>query len=243
MSAASDRHEKMVADALDNLGLVTASRPSVGTEYADVLIEEYNGKKVNTWLEVKMSHTDNLSNPRVFYNHGRWQTTYKTPAAKTAIDVLNGSPQAKQFVKDVATFANIDPSRVEIPTTKGGLRDPNAVPLDLMKAYFDQPGITRYIAKVDNFNMGKVVTLHYTIGKKEPAYYMQAGDDFYQISRKNPLSLSNQIPVLSGKGEFKVRVATRSKFYEVQAEIKIMKLPNSSWSVLPNSGKKNPFII
>ena len=41
MSAASDRHEKMVADALDNLGLVTASRPSVGTEYADVLIEEY----------------------------------------------------------------------------------------------------------------------------------------------------------------------------------------------------------
>ena len=59
-------HEKMVADAIDNLGLVTASRPSVGTEYADVLIEEYKGKKVNTWLEVKMSHTDNLSNPRVF---------------------------------------------------------------------------------------------------------------------------------------------------------------------------------
>lgn len=49
---------------------------------------------------------------------------------------------------------------------------------------------------------------------------MQAGDDFYRISKTDPLKLGNDIPLLAGKGDFKVRVSTRSEFYEVQAEIK-----------------------
>jgi hypothetical protein len=73
---------------------------------------------------------------------------------------------------------------------------------------------------------------------------MQAGDDFYMISKKDPLGIgSHRLPVLSGFGDFKVRVATRSDFYEVQAEIKITKMPNSDYSLKPGTRKKNPFLI
>ena len=110
-----------------------------------------------------------------------------------------------------------------------------------MKEYFDQPGVNRYIATESNVNLGKIVTDHYLKGKAEPAYYMQAGDDFYMIGTKNPLNLPRDIPVLQGNGPFKVRIATRSQFYEVQAEIKIDSMPKSKYSCKPGTKKKNPF--
>ncbi len=238
MSAASDKFENDVAKNINKIPGVTAKRPKVSTEYSDVLME-YNRTKV--WIEVKMSHTDNLSNPRVFYKNGKWQTTYSTPAAKHTVDILNRSAQAKKFIKDIAKFSGIPEKIIKIPTTKSGLKEEGAVPLKIMKAYFDQPSINRYIANEENYNLGDVVTEHYTIGKAEPAYYMQAGDDFYMISKKNPLKIKG-LPVLTGSGDFKVRVATRSEFYEVQAEIKIKKMPVSKFSVAPGTKKDNPFL-
>ena len=110
-----------------------------------------------------------------------------------------------------------------------------------MKSYFNQSNINKYIHKQENFGIGDLVTKHYTKGKKEPAYYMQADDDFYRISNTNPLNLPNDIPLLSGDGDFKVRVSTRTMFYEVQAEIKIKTMPFSKYSVKAGTTKKNPF--
>lgn len=239
MSAASDRHERMVAESINRMPGITAERPSVGTDYPDVRVS-YKG--VTTWVEVKMSHTDNLSNPRVFYAGGKWDTTYDTPAAKAAVDILNDSKQTEDFIKSIAKFSGIPLKSIKIPTTKGGLKEEGAVPLHVMKQYFSQPGINRYIANKENFNLGKVVTDHYIFGKAQPAYYMQAGDDFYRISNKDPFKLGNSIPLLTGKGDFKVRIGTRSEFYEVQAEIKIMDMSDSKYSVLPNTKKLNPFL-
>ena len=238
MSAASDKFENDVAKSIDKLPGINATRPKVSTEYSDVLLK-YKNMKV--WVEVKMSHTDNLSNPRVFYEKGKWGTTYKTPAAKHTVDILNKSAQAKKFIKEIAKFSGIPEKDIKIPTTKSGLKVPGAVPLAVMKAFFDRPGVNRYIANEEKYNLGDVVTEHYTIGKAEPAYYMQAGDDFYMISKKNPLGIKG-IPELKGEGDFKVRVATRSEFYEVQAEIKIKKMPDSKFSVAPNTKKPNPFM-
>jgi hypothetical protein len=239
MSAKSDKFEINVAKNIDKFPGIIALRPKVGTEYADVLLE-FDGKK--TWLEVKMSHTDNLSNPRVFYKHGRWNTTYKTPSAKLAVDILNKSSQTRKFLEDLSKFSDIPLDDIKIPTTKGGLKENGAVPLEIMKKYFSQSNINRYIATEENMNMGSIVTEHYTKGKKEPAYYMQAGDDFYRISKKDPFNIGRKIPELSGVGDFKVRVATRSQFYEVQAEMKIKKMPNSLYSLKPDTKKKNPFL-
>ena len=242
MSAKSDAYEKTVADNINSVPGVKAIRPPGDTGLSDVLITQYNNKSARTWVEVKMSHTDNLSNPRVFYSDGKWQTTYKTPAAKAATDILNSSNQAERFIQDLAKFSGIPVRSIKVPTTQSGLKEEGAVPLMVMKAFFNQPGINRYIANQENYDLGKLVTEHYTIGKKEPAHYMQAGDDFYMISSANPLKLSNKIPLLKGIGDFKVRVSTRSNFYEVQAEIKISKMPNSSFSMAPGTNKNNPFL-
>lgn len=98
-----------------------------------------------------------------------------------------------------------------------------------MKGYFNQPGINRYIAIETDVDLGKLVTEHYLKGKEEPAYYMQAGDDFYMIGTSNPLDYPGIFQFFLGGGDFKVRISTRSKFYEVQAEVKIIKMPNSKY--------------
>jgi len=239
MSAASDKYEKDVADNVNKIPGVKATRPPGDTAYADVLIKY---KKLEHWMEVKMNHTDNLSNPRVFYENGKWQTTYKTPSAKAAVDILNSSTQTEAFLKAIAKYSGIPFKSLKIPTTKSGLKEPGAVPLMVMKKYFDQPGINRYIANKEKMDLGKVVTDHYIKGKAQPAYYMQAGDDFYRISNVDPFKLGVTIPLLKGTGDFKVRISTRSEFYEVQAEIKIMDMPKSDYSVKPGTTKKNPFL-
>jgi len=240
MSAASDKYEKDVANNVNQIPGVKAERPAGDTAYADVKIT-YKNK--THWMEVKMNHKDNLSNPRVYYEGGVWKTTYKTPSAKAAVDILNKDPKTAQFLKDIAEFSGIPLKSLRIPTTKGGLKQPGAVPLSVMKMYFDQPRINRYIANSSNMDLGKVVTEHYTKGKAAPAYYMQAGDDFYRISSEDPFGFGARIPLLSGRGDFKVRVATRSEFYEVQAEIKIDQMPASKYSLKPGTKKSNPFLV
>ena len=244
MSALSDKYEQDVARYIDKIPGVKATRPPGDTGYADVKVTYGT---TTSWMEVKMNHTDNLSNPRVFYSNGSWKTTYTTPAAHAAVDILNKSSFSKDFVKKIALFSGIPLNKIKLPTTKGGLKEDGAVPLEVMKKYFDQPNVNRYIANQENYNLGKLVTEHYTLGKKAPAYYMQAADDFYLISKFDPFKLDtrtlpNRIPLLEGKGDFKVRVATRSDFYEIQAEIKITKMPDSKYSLKPGTQKKNPFL-
>lgn len=240
MSTASDRHERDVADNVNRIPGIKAERPPGDTSYADVKIT-YKNK--THWMEVKMNHKDNLSNPRVYYEDGKWKTTYKTPSAKSAVEILNSDPKTSKFLKDIAEFSGIPLKSLRIPTTKGGLKQEGAVPLSVMKQYFDRPGVNRYIANSADTDLGKVVTEHYVKGKAAPAYYMQAGDDFYRISSEDPFGLGARIPLLSGRGDFKVRVATRSDFYEVQAEIKIDKMPTSKFSLKPGTKKANPFLV
>ena len=237
-SKSADQYEVDVANHLNSMENVVAERPRVSAKYADVLVSLSSGKGP-VWLEVKMNHTDNLGNPRIYYDGSKWDTTYTTPLAKFSVDLANRSQQTKDFINAISKFSDI--SRPKIPTTKGGLRDSEAVPLSVMKEYFKQPDVNRYIAMESDVDIGKLVTQHYLEGKAEPAYYMQAGDDFYMIGRANPLGLPRDIPLVSGRGNFKVRVATRSQFYEVQAEVKIIKMPNSSYSIKPGTNKKNPF--
>ena len=154
---------------------VRASRPSADTALSDVLISKFNNRDTRTWVEVKMNHTDNLSNPRVFYADGRWQTTYKTPAATSAVNVLNDSAQAQAFVKSISKFSKIPLSKIIIPTNKGMLNEQWAVPLEMMRAYFSQPGINRYIANkpgpIKN-ELGQRIGEHvglsfYTLGQRQ----------------------------------------------------------------------------
>jgi len=242
MSVASDKFENDVAK---NIATITkydkTSRPKVDTGYADVLISD---GKSEAWLEVKMNHTDNLGNPRVFYKNGKWQTTYKTPLASYVVDLLNKSSEAEKFISKLSEFVNIPVKDIYLPTTKSDLKQKDAIPLNVLKHFVSQPGINRYVMSQDiGSKMGEIVTEHYTKGKTKPAYYLQAADDFYLISAKNPLKLSNGIPKFGGDGVMKVRISTRSEFYEIQAEVKVTRMNNSRYSIKQGTNKLNPFAL
>jgi hypothetical protein len=245
MSSTSDLFEQKVADDLKKIG-VPAYRPAANTALADVAITSKSSPHGRVFMEVKMSHTDNLSNPRMFFDGARWQTTYKTPVAKYAIDVLNNSSQWRTFHNELKKYMNV--KQIKLPTTKSGLKEPGAVPLHIMKDFVEKVRNNRYIHIQDNVNIGDLVTRHYLEGKAEPAYYLQAGDDFYMIGNKDPLNINKdrkqKVPVLKGMGDFKIRIATRSEFYEIQAEVKIKRMdPHvSPFSVLAGTRKMNPFL-
>jgi len=190
-----------------------------------------------------MNHTDNLGNTRVSYNGEEWVSNKKdgeiAPLKDFCVEALNNCPQAAYFIEDLKEFTGRDYLRV--PTTRGGLKDEYAVPLTEMKAFFEDRN--RYIIQVEDQDLGELVTQHYTLGKAEPAHYMAAGDDLYRIGEENPLGVTDEVPVLVGYGTFKVRVSTRSKFYEVQPEVKIMSMESSPFSVKPGSLKPHPFVI
>jgi len=240
MSAASDKYEKEVADHINSLPKVDAQRPKVSTKYSDVILTYKNRK---AWLEVKMSHSDNLGNPRVSWVGNKWTAAMPLdPVKKFAINYLTKSNRAKAFLKDIATYAGLDPNNFILPSTKGLLKEPNAVPYKTLADYFRNKN--QYILDIENVNLGELVTAHYIEGKAEPAYYMQAGDDFYLIGHKNPLGLPPDISVLAGTGSFKMRIGVRSAksaFYEIQPEIKISDMPHSKYSLKPGTKKRNPF--
>ena len=244
MSAASDRYEKEVADYIASFG-VDATRPSVSVKYPDVKIS-HNG--ATTWLEVKMNHTDNLGNTRVSYTSGNWDAAKPLdPVKRFAIEYLSKSRDTQAFLKDIAKFCAKDYKEMILPSTKGPLKDPKAIPYATLAEYFKSR--KQYILDVPNVDLGKLVTAHYIEGKAQSAHYMQAGDDFYMISPANPLKLPSDIPVLGSRGEckgnFKMRIGVRSAstaYYEIQPEIKIMNMGPSKYSVRPGTTKKNPFL-
>ena len=115
MSAASDKYEKDVAANLDKMvksafgKSAFAERPSLPTTYSDVRMTVPGKGKV--WCEVKMNHTDNLSNTRVFYKNGTWQVSDRAKSRNAAAEtcrLLNESKQTKQWVKDLADSCGIN---------------------------------------------------------------------------------------------------------------------------------------
>jgi len=244
-SPLSDAFEHSVAKSINSFKDkgVKAVRPPASTSLPDVLVSVSDVG--DSFIEVKMSHTDNLANPRVFYNGTSWQTNYTTPVAKFAVDLLNASSQSQEFLRNMSKF--VKRKNIVLSTTRGGLKEKHTVTLDEMVRFVEAKG-NRYILSEPNVDLGALVTKHYTEGKTAAAHYLQAKDDFYMIGDADPLGLNaangGNIPMLSGLGDFKVRVSTRSKFYEIQTEIKIKKFvpATSNYSVLMNTSKINPFV-
>lgn len=259
-SVASDQYERQVANYINQLNpqICQAERPKVSTAYSDVLVT-YRNK--SAWLEVKMNHTDNIGNPRVYYSddEGGWNTTYDTPAARFCVDLLNESEEAAEWIMNfkkwlclkakesddekllaITRNGKARPNNIKIvlPTTLSGLRLPNAVPLEIIREYVEEIG-SRYVMRY-NGDITDLVTEHYVNGKEEPAYYMQAGDDLYKISDVNPFHWN--VPLFEvPEGTCHIRIATRSSFCEIQSEIKIKRMEPSPYSLCPWSKKKLPF--
>ena len=238
MTVSSDLFEKQVAYFVNEIPHLKACRPKVGPQYSDVKVEcQKTGK--STWMEVKMNHTDNLGNPRMYFDGTKWASNYETPIAYHAIDLLNKSEMAKDFISDLSKFSGID--NVHVPTTIGGLKREGAVPLDVMNEFFEQTGRNKYLGEDINIDVGNLMKKHYLEGKKEAAAYLQSGDSCYIIDYENPLDMHHEVPIIEGTGNFKVRMSCRSKFYEILVEMKMNEMVHSDFSILPYTDKRNPW--
>jgi hypothetical protein len=231
---APERQERAVAFYLNTLQSVKAVSPAVSTSYSDVLIE-YNGKR--SWLEVKLNENDQMGSPRVSYDGNRW-TAKSSPIQNFTTQKLNSCSKVKDMLNDLSTFTKIE--NPLLPTTRGGLKEKSAVQYNDMVNFMQERG-SLYLYSEDDVNLGDLITQHYNCGKKEPAHYIQAGDQFFALGDEDPLDL--KVPKLEATGKFKVRLQFRKslEWYEIMPEIKVSKL-YSPFSVAPGTMKPHPFI-
>lgn len=262
----SDDYEKLIADTVNSLSknhIYTAERPVSNNKFSDVYITRNDG--VSSWLEVKMDHHAGLGSPRVFYSDydGGWCTTYKTPAATFAVEILNASDEAAMWIeqfkiwlcnelktstdsklaeviynsKEDHTYCPND-LKIILPTTAGGLDLHGAVPVSVMRKFVsdNNRNILNYSCDIT-----QLVEDHYLKGKEAPAYYIQIGDDLYRIGDGNPFKWD--IPKLSiTSGNVIARISiSNDKLYEIQIDIKSKEFNNSEYSLSPNSKKMRPF--
>lgn len=249
MSAPSDKYEHDVAENINGAikGLV-AERPRVSTSYPDVRVEygSFTGSKA-VWVEVKMNHTDNLMNPRFSYINGAWEAgaSYKSPATDKLDVIFNKSKEAQDWITGLKKFLVANDFKGDIrhltlySTTTERKSDKNTVSLDLMKKYLKTLP-NKNICKISSINVGELATLHYLKGKAAVAYYVSAGDDFYQFGRANPLKIP-KVPVFAGTNDVVFRIGDRSSNFEIMAEVKLKHIANSPYSVKPGTSKPNPF--
>jgi hypothetical protein len=247
----SDAFEHSIAENITKIGEennidLRAERPTASTKYSDVLCT-YNGK--SAWIECKMNHTDNLANPRFYYENGMWKTTYTTPLAAEMVNIINNSDDAKRFIEDISKFTGIDKNKIILATTKSMLKKENCVSLQQMTDFCDQRS-DQYIFKSSNDNIGELVRLHYSHSDdpnlEVKASYIQAGDDFYKIDKANPLKFKSDIPIIEGTGICNLRVAIRDskQFYEIHPELKLKRITKSSkYSFKPGTTKQLPVKI
>tara|TARA_B110000503_G_C6995041_1_gene349038 strand:- start:21 stop:830 length:810 start_codon:yes stop_codon:yes gene_type:complete len=244
MSAASDKRENDIMKAVKALGY-DASIPTTDPIYSDVLVKNPGGKHTRVWIEVKMNHSDQLGNVRASYDGRKW---YTAPESKGPLKGKMGplklyiskllDRNASSFVKDVLKFTGKKKLSTNIGPQK---KDPDTVNLEEMKSFLATQK-NQYIVSVSVNDLDKAIMDHYSKGgKAEPAFYLQAGDDFYRLSKEDPLGVATDVPMFSGKGDFRMRVSIRSKQYEIQPELKVNSMPSSAYSLLPGTSKKNPF--
>jgi hypothetical protein len=240
-SRASDKFELAIADSLADMGY-DASRPKVDSTYSDVLVK-YKGKKV--WIEVKMNHTDNLGNTRASWDGKNWVSAPEKRgplAGKMGPLKVYIAKMLKAHAKDFVSKITAATGKSKINTNKGPQqKDKDTISHEEMKAFMATQK-DQYIVTVPGQNLGAVVRDHYAKGgKTEAAYYLQAGDDFYRLSNEDPLGVAKDVPMFSGKGDFRMRVGIRTGMYEIQPEVKVKSMENSPYSIKPGTRKKNPF--
>jgi len=107
-----ERHERRVAAYINELlppGW-KASRPVASVKYSDVKIIPPRGSRLpDTWVEVKMSHSDNLFNARPSYIGGKFvYTTVDSAVKEFVIEEMSTNSQVTRFIINLGKFLGRD---------------------------------------------------------------------------------------------------------------------------------------
>lgn len=239
-SKRSDEFEEKVANVIDSSSENVSAIAMKPVQLPDVLVTIGD---ISSYVEVKMNHTDNLSNKRIYFDGQIWKPRKSSPSSDATALLANKSDEAATFLDELRKFLNRD--EIYIPSTKAGLKKQNAVSPNEMKEFLNSRNTQYIVIGSEDVDVGHFATEHYLLSKSSPAHYLQAGNDFYLIGAENPLELDSKIPQLEGTGTFKIRVGMRGQgtdfpWYEIQPELKMKNLKSSRYSVFGRD-KINPF--
>ena len=248
--------EQEVSDKINRRKIpkLKAETPADDPHYSDVKLT-YD-KKHTTWLEVKLTHSAQLGSTRVSWNGplGRWEAgagaSGANPIKEYMLKLLNsgeGKTQADDFLKKLTKLmGKTNKSQIIVPTTKSQIRDPKSVTYEQLKEYQALYN-TQYFVKLNNVELGSIVSEQYNSGKMEPVSYLQAADDFYLLGNLDQFKLKKihrDIPKFEAKGTFNFRFSFREPdhYIELLPEIKAIpsSIPRSNYSCI-NRAKNFPF--
>jgi hypothetical protein len=104
-----EKHERLVAKFMNDILLPPgwkAERPTASVKYSDILIHPPRGSKLpNAWVEVKMSHSDNLFNARPSYIGGKFVYPDEDSGVKEfVIEQMTSNSKVKEFIKKLGDF-------------------------------------------------------------------------------------------------------------------------------------------
>ena len=190
-------------------------------------------------VEVKTNITDNLVNPRLKYD-GAWEFIVKDNAKNVgsfATSLMENDVSCNRFLYQLKKFTNR--SKIKLSSRKSDQNTCVFVGIEEMKNFFaSSVADNQYIYKSD-IDASKVLQDWCVDGKR--CDYIQIEDNFFRLTEDDPLGLSH-VPVLDCIGSFHVRISLRTKFYEIQPEVKLYKkeFKESPYSLRPNTHKNNP---
>ena len=105
-----ERHERKIAENINHNLLPkgwTAERPTASVKKSDVLIHPSRGSRLPAaWVEVKMSHSDNLFNARPSYIDGKfiYPPGGESGVKTFVIEQMNSNAKVSEFIKKLGDF-------------------------------------------------------------------------------------------------------------------------------------------
>jgi hypothetical protein len=214
-----------------------------GVKKSDVILSISGG--IDSAVEVKTNITDNLVNPRMGYQNGvggGWHFVVKNNdknVGSFATSLMENDDRCNKFLDKLQKFTKR--SQIKLSSRKSDQNSCSFVGIEEMRKFYSDGNMTdQYIYK-SKVNASEVLQDWCVEGKR--CDYIQIADNFFRLTKSDPLDLVD-VPVLDCTGTFHVRVSLRTKFYEIQPEVKLHKKEfiESPYSLQPNTDKTNPLV-
>jgi hypothetical protein len=210
-----------------------------GVKKSDVILS-ISGD-IDSAVEVKTNVTDNLVNPRMGYQDG-WHFMVKNNdknVSSFATSLMKDDDRCNKFLYRLQKYTSR--SVIKLSSRKSDQNSCSFVGIEEMRQFYNDDNMAdQYIYK-SNVNASEVLQGWCVGGKR--CDYIQIADNFFRLTKSDPLGLVD-VPVLGCPGTFHVRVSLRTKFYEIQPEVKLHKgeFTESPYSLQPNTNKINPLV-
>lgn len=268
-SIKSDAYELAMAEHINSLGKpgglcegrIKAKRPQASTQYSDVKVWYIPKKSTSkafpsdgAWIEVKMNHSDNLVNTRVWFEKNKWHSINQSENSRYIADWISKNDYTKTWIAELRSFLKNQLNWTEqniknliIPKDKAHFGKPNCITPEEMAKFMSTRQDT-YFMRNYNVHIFPILEGHLLNGgKAEPASMIQTADDLYRLGRTNFSGFEHfmDLPIPDAIGNVHARLTLRSNgVIEMKPEVKMTKINNASkYSLKPGSTKMLPFEI